>query len=315
MTTALFAFAFVFALSFAAGLVHVVVKDRKRRVMRARMAVLALPLGMTPASLPDKPARALPRGILARLLAGLRHQIDAANLPLSPARALLGVGGVTVLVAILVQRVAGVGPLVAVLTGGCLAVGAGCIALRQWTARRRLALLAPLPEALDTLSRGLRAGRGLPDAFGFLASGTKGPLGQEFARVGAEVGHGASAAEALSRMARRLSLPEVDFLSCAVSIQSETGGNLAATLENLARAIRERRKIEAKGRALSAEMRASALILAALPVGVGGMLATLNPAYMAILVDDSRGRFLLGYAALSVLGGVAMMKRMGRLDD
>ena len=85
-------------------------------------------------------------------------------------------------------------------------------------------------------------------------------------------------------------------------------------MENLAAQLRERRKLKQKARALSSEARASAVILAALPFAVGCVILFLNAGYLEPLVSDPRGRVMLGGGLISILVGILMMMRMGRLD-
>jgi tight adherence protein B len=90
-------------------------------------------------------------------------------------------------------------------------------------------------------------------------------------------------------------------------LQRRTGGGLAETLSNLSNIIRRRKEIRQKARSLTAESKASAAVLALLPFAVGGLLFLLNPQLMSVLFDDSRGRFMLGIALLSLVSGVSVM--------
>jgi len=316
MTTAVVAFVLTFAVSIVVGLAHSALSLRRQRIARVQAALAGMRAGgESPFVLPaaDMAQKGLPKP-LRRLRIALERQLEQAELALPLRRLfLLGLVAVLALTFALLMLVEMPRPLamgLAVATVTCLVA----VWISQRKQQQARAFLTALPDALDTLSRGLRAGRGLPDAFRFISKGAKGVMAREFAQAATEIGHGATAAQALDRMAGRMPLPELDFLAAAVAIQSETGGNLAETLDNLARAIREQYKLDAKARALSAEMRVSAVILAALPIGVSVMLWALNPEYMAPLVFDSRGHWMLAYAVLSVVSGIFIMKRMGRLD-
>ena len=106
----------------------------------------------------------------------------------------------------------------------------------------------------------------------------------------------------------RSGLGEYRFFATAISLQAQTGGGLTEVLENLADVIRKRVALQSRGRALSAEARTSALVLAVLPLATGGMIAVLDPAYMAVLFDTAKGHSLLGAAALSLGIGVGAMR-------
>jgi tight adherence protein B len=109
-------------------------------------------------------------------------------------------------------------------------------------------------------------------------------------------------------------VPEFRFFIIALSVQRETGGNLAETLANLADVLRRRRQMRAKVRAMSSETRATTMILAGMPVLVTVMLALTSPRYLAPLYTDIRG-FLLDGLALAMLGtGVGIMTKMARFE-
>lgn len=171
-----------------------------------------------------------------------------------------------------------------------------------------------LPEALDVFARGLKAGRPVADSLSIVVENATGPVKSEFERCRDELQVGASLISSLERLCTRMPTQEVIFFSVATSLQSETGGNLIETIENLADQLRERRKLKKKARALSSEARASAMILASLPFAVCTVLAVLNPNYLEPLMYDSRGQIMLTFGLSSVVFGVYIMARMGKLD-
>ncbi len=115
-------------------------------------------------------------------------------------------------------------------------------------------------------------------------------------------------------IAKRVDVPEFRFFIIALSVQRETGGNLAETLANLADVLRRRRQMRAKVRAMSSETRATTMILGGLPIVVGLLLAITSPAYLRPLLSDVRGLMLDGLA-LAMLGtGISIMMKMAKFE-
>lgn len=111
-------------------------------------------------------------------------------------------------------------------------------------------------------------------------------------------------------MFERLPLQEVNFLAIVLGIQSKTGGNLTEALSNLSKVLRDRRKMKSKIRAVSQEAKSSAVIIGALPFVVSGGLYFLNPDYLAPLFNTQVGNILLGIAAIMMLSGILVMRKM-----
>jgi tight adherence protein B len=114
--------------------------------------------------------------------------------------------------------------------------------------------------------------------------------------------------------AARLAIPEYNFFVISLSIQRETGGNLAETLQNLSEILRRRRQMRLKIKALSAEARASAYILGSLPFIMFALVNLLNPEYAGELFTDPRGLMMIGAGCTSMLVGVAVMVKMVRFE-
>jgi tight adherence protein B len=115
-------------------------------------------------------------------------------------------------------------------------------------------------------------------------------------------------------IATRIDVPEFRFFIIALSVQRETGGNLAETLANLADVLRRRRQMRAKVRAMSSETRATTMILGGLPIVVGLLLAITSPDYLRPLLIDVRGLMLDGLA-LAMLGtGISIMMKMAKFE-
>jgi tight adherence protein B len=114
----------------------------------------------------------------------------------------------------------------------------------------------------------------------------------------------------MERMTERMPLPEVNFLSIVMTIQSKTGGNLSEALSNLSRVLRDRKKMKAKVAAVSQEAKSSAAIIGSLPFALVGVLSLINPAYINTLFHTSMGNMLLMGSGIWMTIGVLVMRQM-----
>lgn len=174
--------------------------------------------------------------------------------------------------------------------------------------RQREQLLAQFPDALAMIVRSVRVGIPVQEAIRTVARELPHPTGPEFARLVSQVSVGVNMDDAMLEMARRAALPEYRFFATALSLQNQTGGALSETLENLADVIRKRAGLKAKGLAMASEAKATAAILAALPVVMGLLLWALNPSYIAMLFTDSTGHTMLGIAVVSLVTGLLVIR-------
>lgn len=161
------------------------------------------------------------------------------------------------------------------------------------------------PVALDVFVRGLRAGHPVAAALDLLTVEMPDPIGSQFGVVVDEVTYGAELRDALHSMAERWDLADMRMFVVSLSVQNETGGNLAEVLENLAHVIRERQALLLKVRALSSEGRMTAVILTALPILAFTSLFALNPQFYLDVADDPY--FVPGFASLLILYAVGFI--------
>ena len=201
-------------------------------------------------------------------------------------------------------------PLLCVPIGLIIGLGVPHIVVGTMIRNRRQRFLSLFPEAIDLIVRGVKSGMPVTESLRTVAAEIEDPVGVEFRTVNDQLNLGTSLERALWDIAERLDIPEFRFFVVSLSVQAETGGNLAETLENLSDILRKRRAAKMKVRALSSEARASALIIGVLPFLMFGILFTINPEYMGTLLDDVRGQIMLGIG-LSWMGmGFLIMKRM-----
>ena len=166
-----------------------------------------------------------------------------------------------------------------------------------------------LPDALELIGRSLRAGHALFVGMKMVGSEMRDPIAGEFQRGFDEISMGVSVPESLGHMADRVELMDVKFFVTSVNIQRETGGNLAEIVDSLGRLIRKRFELKKRVRALSADGRISAVILMSLPFGMGMVFYFINPEYLMPLFTDPMGQQMLaGAAILMILGGIVMKK-------
>ena len=176
--------------------------------------------------------------------------------------------------------------------------------------RMRKKMEDQFPIALDVFVRGLRAGHPVSAALDLLTVELPDPIGSQFGMVVDEVTYGAELRDALHSMAERWDLNDMRMFVVSLSVQKETGGNLAEILENLSKVVRDRQSMSLKVRALSSEGRMTAVILTALPILAFTVLFTVNPAFYLDVADDSA--FVPGFVALIVLYiiGFVTIRRM-----
>lgn len=169
------------------------------------------------------------------------------------------------------------------------------------------------PQALDLMSRAMRAGHAFAAAVRMVAEELPDPLGQDFRMLFDEMNYGVPAHTALARLAERVPLPDVSYFAVAVMIQRESGGNLAELLDKIATIVRERLKLHGEIRTLSAEGRLSAVILTALPFGVAAVVNVVNPRFMAVLWTDPTGLRMVGAALFMMVLGMLWMRKIIRI--
>jgi tight adherence protein B len=171
--------------------------------------------------------------------------------------------------------------------------------------RRRLAQVeAQLPDALDMISRSLRAGGGLLAAIDVMVEQMPGAIGAEFGRARQEIATGLSLEAAFRALDRRLPSKDLHIVVTAILIQREVGGNLAEILDNVAATIRDRLRLRGEMRALTSRQRLSAYLIAAVPPFIVVVMVTGDSGTAQSLLHTTAGWAILGFAAALELAGV-----------
>lgn len=184
---------------------------------------------------------------------------------------------------------------------------------RWWVRRCRAARVAKFQDqlegALRTLAGGVRVGLGIRQAIILVGDQSRDPIRHEFTRVVGLTNLGVSIIEAFDQLALRMTNPETSMLTRVIRVQSQTGGDLASVLDNLAGTIRDRRKLRRKISAITAQGRATGWLLGMLPLGIGAFIVLSQPALRDVMLQTPLGRIFLGVAlALDALAIFSLMK-------
>jgi tight adherence protein B len=284
------------ALAFAQS---AVVRTRRRRLTRF---VVARAGGRAATSAPRMP-----------VFAWLAARLAGANVRLAPEELLLvmflfSCGGAATALA-LVGRVEVVPAAI-----GALAGGVPILWLRTREARRARRFIDQLPDTVGTIANALHAGFSLRQAIDQLAREAAEPTASVFAGVARDLSLGLTEETAFDRIASRHPSDDTMLLVAAVAASSRVGGSLARMLDTIATTMRERARIEADVRVLTSQQRYSAYVLAALPIIVGAFLYLISPEYISGMFTTAITRALLIAAAILVVIGFVVMRRMAAVD-
>lgn len=245
------------------------------------------------------------------LFGWIEHRLEVARLPLRAAEAMFftfAFGVVGGLGAAVMK-----GPLFGLLAM-TLVFGGAAGALEVAALRTTRKFVRQLPIALQLLASSLRAGYSLLQGCDAVAVEIGGPLGAELRRALAEARLGRPIEDALQRAADRMDNADFKWVVMAINIQREVGGNLAELLDTVAGTMRARAQLKGEVKALTAEGRASAIMLGIMPPALGIAMATMSPGYLDPLFNDSLGNILLGGAVVGVIGGFIWMQKIVKVD-
>lgn len=179
-----------------------------------------------------------------------------------------------------------------------------------WRRNKRLKRFgAQLPEAMEMLARGLRAGQSIAYGFNMVGNEMPDPIAREFSRVFEEQNLGVPLEESLKAMTERVPNLDLRFFATAVILQRQTGGDLAEILDKIGSLIRDRFRIWGQVQALTGEGRLSGIVLLALPVLLFFVVLYLNPEYVMVLFTDPMGKkMLMGGIIMQILGALVIRK-------
>jgi tight adherence protein B len=297
------------ALCFIALAILLVFTFKSRRgeiaISRRRPGVVSGPSLLTRAT--NSATSFLDRNVSKNAAFGSRISLEQAGLKLRQVDFIL-----------LITCIAVTAGIVGLILGGIvlcvLFVGATPLAAKLFlsilSGRRRSKFEAQLGDTLQMLAGGLRAGHSLLRAIDAVSQEAEAPTSEEFARLINESRLGRDLRESMADSARRLRSEDFDWISQAIEIHREVGGDLAEVLDQVGETIRERTQIKGQVKALSAEGRLSAYILVALPVGMYFYMSVVNESYIATLYTNVLGWFMLGAALVLLAVGSFWLSRV-----
>jgi tight adherence protein B len=301
-----------------AGWWAVLAVERRRKALRLRLAALAAPRGM-PAAAPPLPPLRRPRSgdrfrrlylLPTVMLTWLERVLETAGrrIRLSYLAALgLAAAAAAELAAFAIMPLP---PGPACALAGAAAVGAPALLLHFAERRYRQRFLDIFPDALDMIARAVRAGLPPLEAIEVSAREMPSPIRAEFTRVLDEMRIGVEMENALQQAFDRVRIPDFGFFVACLVLHRRTGGALAENLSNLSALIRQRHAARRRARALVAEAKASAAIMAVMPLVATAGLFLIDRPLMSGLLMDPRGRTILMLAFGSLAVGIALMAVM-----
>lgn len=216
--------------------------------------------------------------------------------------------GATVVMLIVTGRV------VPALLVGCFGLVAPYLYIARASKARLNRFEERLPEALELLSRAVRAGNPITSGVKIVADEAGEPIASEFQRAFEEQRFGLPFEDALRALAQRVPLVDMRMAVTAILIQREVGGNLAEVLDTLADVIRQRFTMRRQLRVHTAQGRMSGYVLAGLPLVVGFIIYLINPQYVGLLTTHPLGRLMLGMAISMQIVGFLWIRRIVNLD-
>lgn len=244
--------------------------------------------------------------------AGLGRLIEQAGLKTSVSMVLLASVGLGILCALITA--ATIRLLGAPLIGAVVGMAAPFIFLRHRKNARLRKFEEQFPEALDLLSRAIRAGHAFTTAMGMVADEALDPVGPEFKKTFDQQNFGLPLKDALNAMTERIPLLDVRFFVTAVLIQRETGGNLSEILDNLAHVVRERFKILRQVRVYTAHGRLTGYVLMALPAALAIALSFINPEHINLLFTERMGQMMITAAIIMQTVGYLWIKQVIKIE-
>ncbi len=243
----------------------------------------------------------------------LREQLMMAGLRIEAAHFLLACGGIALVVAAFCA-LADLPRVSLVLAPPVLGLGLPKLVVAILARRRLARFTGAFADALDVVVRGIRTGLPLGECITIVGRELPDPLGAEFRLIAEGQKLGLPLQDALARAVERMPTTEFRFFAIVLTIQQQTGGNLAETLAKLSEVLRARKRMRDKVQAYASEAKTSAMIIGSLPVAVTLLLAAVAPDYIGRLFTTSTGHLLIGIGLTTMGVGVLVMRKMIDFD-
>ncbi len=248
------------------------------------------------------------RGVLGQIETAL----EQANIAIRPGEAIVLAVAIAAFVGLAVLLITG--NLVTAVAFGLVAVAVAAASVGAVAATQRRRFEDQLPDTLNLLATSLRAGYSMQQALEAVSQEAPQPTGREFQRVLNEIRLGRSVKDALQDSARRMESVDFDWVVLAFTIQREVGGNLAEVLQTTSETILQRGRLRREMRALTAEGRISAVLLAALPFGLFLLLFSTNRDYLQPMLDSRIGVIAIVIALGLLVGGMVWLTRIIKIE-
>jgi tight adherence protein B len=244
--------------------------------------------------------------------AGLARLIEQAGMKISVSMVIL----VSMILGVLCAMItaATIRLVIAPIAGALVGMASPFIFLRYKKNKRLKMFEEQFPEALDLLSRAIRAGHAFTTAMGMVADEALDPVGPEFKKTFDQQNFGLPLKDALNQMTERIPLLDVRFFVTAVLIQRETGGNLSEILDNLAHVVRERFKILRQVRVYTAHGRLTGYVLMALPAALAIALSFINPDHINLLFTERMGQIMVTAAIIMQIVGYLWIRQVVKIE-
>jgi tight adherence protein B len=227
----------------------------------------------------------------------LAKKAQRANIAFSPQQLIGIMAGLSIFAYLMLSVFTSAAPGLRAIMGVGMGVG-GVFVWVNRTAKQRMSLLEEqLPDSIELMVRSLRVGHPFSTAIGIVAKEIPDPLGSEFGVIADEAAYGRDVSESLKAFAERMDSQDLRFLAVAVSIQQQSGGNLAEILEGLSKVVRARFKLFRRVRAITAEAKWSGMFLSGFPIAALLMINVIQPDYY----DEVKGTSAYIPAALFVI--------------
>jgi tight adherence protein B len=239
----------------------------------------------------------------------LQKQLAQAGLQISP-RTFWIISGFAAIFAAFVCLMARQSPMVAAMAGFVVGLGLPRWAIHFLKKRRQKKFTNEFANAIDVIVRSVKTGLPVNEALKIVAKEIPEPVQGEFAKLCEGLKMGVSLDQGLQRMYESMPTPEVNFFVIVMTVQLKSGGNLSEALGNLAAVLRDRKRLQGKIKALSAEAKASAMIIGALPPAVMGMVYFSTPSYILPLFTTRLGNMMLAGCVIWMACGIFIMKKM-----
>lgn len=205
------------------------------------------------------------------------------------------------------------GSALVALVIGAIASAVPILYLFQMRKKRLALFLEQLPDALDLVTRALRAGHAFTSALQTVATEMPDPIAKEFRRTSEETNLGMSLKASLEHLTERIPILDLKLAVTAILIQRETGGNLAEILENIAEVIRERFKILGQVRVYTAQGRLTGWVIGLIPFGLMIYIYIVNPDYISVLFTHPLGKMMLVAGLISEALGILVIRKIVRI--